>query len=94
MHHLRFTFNALIAIERNAPGANGLNLQPWLKDLNAEKARVWLWAGMLEDHPDITLEQVGAMFDLPAFWRIMAAMEQQAAEIKDGPDPNPQPAAS
>jgi len=54
---LVYDFNALASIEE-ATGRNMLDGSGWLKP-KAKDFRAFVWAGLLHDWPEVTLEQVG-----------------------------------
>lgn len=55
--NLQFTFNALAHLEA-ATGVNSFKVVDFL-NIDATRLRAMLWAAILTDQPDVTLEDVG-----------------------------------
>jgi hypothetical protein len=89
-YKLCYSFNAIAKAEAET-GLNmfqGLNLQA----LNAIQLRAMLWASLLTAHPDITLEEAGALIASPTHCNLAlsaiaeawsASMPKQDAESKN-----------
>lgn len=79
---LRFDMNALAALEEN--GLNVFddetlaNLERLVK--SPSRIRLFVWAGLLHEDPELTLQQVGALIAgdgfLPAMNAVAASLEQ------------------
>lgn len=59
VRHLKFDFNALALAEKET-GKNLLKGEAWV-DMNAGDIRAFLWAGLLWEDPQLTLETVGSL---------------------------------
>ena len=101
--HLLLDFNALAEMER-VTGKSVLQEATW-DDISATDIRALIWAGLLHEEPDLTLEQVGAMLHpgmvndvvgpLREALDVILSGEQEAAsgspqaETDEEPDPAP-----
>lgn len=89
-YSLQFTLNALADLEDAYGSVDGA-----FKDMEAGKfkaIRCVLWAGMLEDHPELTERQVGSLIDMQNLVELMNAVntatEADLPNEGDIADPN------
>lgn len=93
---------AFVAIEEKLPGVNTLDLSFW-KTMSATRARVVLWAGLLDESPDLKFEDMKNVLkgqDLgPIVQKLLKAYGLATPERKEGeestdpqqPEPLPSP---
>lgn len=87
---LRYTFRALKAIERVLPGVNALSgLADLFADLSATSAVAWIWAGLLHEDPNVTIEQVEEWLDFGTFGRIVEQMQASVTPAGEPQGENP-----
>ncbi|MGE5553294.1 MAG: hypothetical protein ACM3XZ_05145 [Betaproteobacteria bacterium] len=75
--HLLINFNTLALIEEKT-GKNTLRSETW-QNISASDLRVFLWACLLHEDPELTLEQVGAMLTMDKVAEITAALQAAAS---------------
>ena len=89
--HLAFDFNAIATAE----SLTGLNLlgKMDLQNLNAVQYRALLYSTLLKKHPEITLDEVGAMINLATLPAITVALVHawtgSQPEVIEQDKPNP-----
>lgn len=89
-YHLVFDFNAIAQVE----DLTGKSLLTVFSEgsLNASKIRALLYAALLSEHPDMTLEAAGKLVTLKnmndIIEKIMAAWQASQAEAEDQESPN------
>ena len=90
--HLRMDFNTLATIEEKT-GKNLLQQASW-KSLTATDMRAVVWAMLLWEDPELTLEQVGEYIDLENIdyisQQLGKVMELARSTEKKGDEENPQ----
>lgn len=85
-YHVCYDFNAIIAYEEQT-GENIL-ITFESEDIAPKKLRALLWAGLLKENPDLTLQQVGALIALSDMGRVVQAVAAAITGSKAEPDPN------
>lgn len=81
VYYLVEDFNALAKFEE-LTGSNGLELDDFA-DMSASEMRAYVWALTQRCHPDLTLEQVGAMMMGPIYLQVKEAAAGLAALMLD-----------
>ena len=81
-----YTMNALIEIEDIYEDLNTA-----MQDLMKQKikaVRIWLWAGLIENHPELTQKQVGSMINMGNLEYVCEVIgkgvQQDMPEAKEG----------
>ena len=83
---LRLDFNALVAFEEAAD----TKLSSLGQDMSAKQIRALVWAGLLHEDPDVTLEQVGSQLHLGNIEYISQKLEEVMKEhLPEGDEGNP-----
>ena len=70
--HLRYDYNSFCAIEEKL-GADCMTPEFWEK-VTPGKIRALLWAGLVWEDPKLTIEQAGALIELPRMVEIQEAI--------------------
>lgn len=93
--NLRFDFNAMRAYERltghNMLSKSILNI---LKDINVDGATTLLWAALVHEDKDLTVDAVGAMLTLGDADRVFGALAQALGAAMPKPDESSDPTKS
>jgi len=71
-YHLAYDFNAICAYEDHVGENLLIAFEP--DQLTSKKLRALLWAGLLKENPDLTLQQAGALFAFPDMGRVTEAV--------------------
>jgi hypothetical protein len=90
-----FDNEAMIQIEDQLPGESTFDPKFWAS-ISAKKARVILWAGLLYEDPNLTLDQVRGMLKgknfAPIIQKILVAWGWSQPEPEESADPqSPEP---
>ncbi|HEY3378536.1 MAG TPA: hypothetical protein VGL77_13675 [Armatimonadota bacterium] len=65
--------------------------QPETKTVPIKTFRLILWAGLIDDDPELTLQQVGALLDFAAFVRVSLQINQAlSGQLPDAPATSPE----
>jgi hypothetical protein len=73
-YNLVYDFNALVALEQ-ATGRNLLDGSAWdLTKFNGNDVRSFFWAGLLADHPEITIIDAGKLLDMKTIGPVFEAI--------------------
>ena len=92
VRHLRMDFNALAFIE-DKTGKNLLQQESW-NNLTATDMRTIIWAMLLWEDPEITVDQVGENIDLENIdyisEQLHKVLELSNVEVQEGDEENPQ----
>lgn len=84
---LLFDFNALAALEEKT-GKNMLDAASWQSE-DARFVRLILWASLLHEDPELTVEDAGALMHPENLPKIMAALKAQTAIAMPEAPPGP-----
>lgn len=85
---LLFDLNALIALQEQT-GKNMLSGEGWAQfgEPDPAQMRLLIWAGLLHEDPELTLEAAGALIHPGNLASIMAAVEGASGASLPEPDP-------
>ena len=96
---LRFDFNAMRSYEK-ATGHNMLSkgIRDHLKEINVDGMTTLLWAALVHEDKDLTVDAVGAMLSLGDAGRVFGALTEAFVEampkVEEPADPTPAPTTS